>query len=41
VDRYLLHEHEKIVLQEIKKEVMASIEGNEIMGSGKQREGLT
>jgi hypothetical protein len=41
VDGYSLHEQEKLVLQESKKEVMGSIEGNGIMGSGKQREGLT
>jgi hypothetical protein len=41
VDGYSHHEQEKLVLQVSKKEGLANIKGSGIMGSGKQREGLT
>jgi hypothetical protein len=41
VDEYLHLEPEKLVFQVSKKEGLANIKRNGIMGSGKQREGLT
>ncbi len=40
VDGCLHHEQEKLVLQVSKKEGLASVKRNGIMGRGKQREGL-
>jgi hypothetical protein len=41
MDGYSHHEQEKLVPQVNKKEGLAKIKGIGIMGSGKQREGLT